>query len=119
MTFVYIKLVVVGASFSEGGFATVQTAPFNTVGNLIEYACKVEFRREGVVSSQVKLYVAGSVDGNDPTPEAERAALSTSRLQVGRKLNNIEEGLYLLAVVEATHIQGKHHISAHAPPHPT
>ena len=115
MSFVYIKLIVAGAPFYEGGFATVQTATFPTVGNLIDFACNEVFKGEGVAPRHVKLYVAESVDDNEPTQDAERTALSSSRLPVGRKLTSLD-GFYLLAAVASTHVQGKRLISAHAPP---
>ena len=114
MAYVYIKLVV-GDKLRDGGFVLVGTEHLPTVGHLAKHVYEEVFKHRGVVSSEMNIYVAESVDDNEPTHDAERKALSSSRLQVGRKLTSLE-GLYLLAVVESTHVQGKHLITAHAPP---
>ena len=117
MSFVFIKLVVAGAPFYEGGFSIVQTATFLTVGSLIDFACNEVFKGEGVAPRHVKLYVANSNPGSkEPTPDAELAALLTSRLEVGQPIDSLVQGWYLLAVVEAKHVQGKLPIAAHATP---
>ena len=102
--FVFVKVVVNGDGFRDGGWARVKTGSMLVVGELAEYVCALEmtFKKKPIAPSDVKLYVAASVDRREPTAVAELAAVNPKvRLQVGDDPRTINEGSYLLAVVDS------------------
>ncbi len=113
MNYVHIKLVVAGDRMRDGGFVFVETGRLINVGHLAKHAYEEVFKHREVVSREMNIHVAELVGSKEPTPEAELAALSTPRLQVG---DQIKSGWFLLAVVEAKHVQGKLPITAQTPP---
>ncbi len=98
--FVFVKRL--GSSEDEESYAKLffLAAEVEDVADIAQLACNTFRSWNAEYAGQVKLYLAQSIGQDEPTPEAEKAALD-NRLQVSWSLERVgvRKGSFIIAVV--------------------